>query len=147
MIMDRKMRLWSVVVELAHGRTATIDNVVAAMLTLAGIDAAAIVVTLTTTPRETLYTSDGLADALEDLALTIGEGPSTEAIANGPSLIADLDDAQFLTRWPAFAPAAIRCGIHAVFALPLRVGGVRLGVMDLYRRAPGLWRASRWQTH
>ncbi|MFI1991072.1 ANTAR domain-containing protein [Actinoplanes sp. NPDC020271] len=137
MIIDRRLRLWTMVVELSHGRGATIDNVGAVMLATAGIDAAAIVVALTTTPRETLYTSDVLAEALEDLTMTIGEGPSVEAIADGPSLIADLRDPQYLTRWPAFAPAAIGCGIQAVFALPLRVGGIRLGVMDLYRRVPG----------
>jgi len=134
---DRRLRLWTLVVELAHGHTATIDNVGAAVLATTGIDAAAIVVALTATPRETLYTSDGLAEDLEDLTMTIGEGPSTEAIADGPSMIADLSDPQYLTRWPAFAPAAIRCGIQAIFALPLRVGGIRLGVMDLYRRDPG----------
>jgi hypothetical protein len=99
----------------------------AAMLITAGIDAAAIVAALTTTPRETLYSCDGLADALEHLAMTIGEGPSTGPIADGPSMIADLGAPRPLTR----------CGVQAIFASPLRVGGIRLGVMDLYRRSPG----------
>ncbi len=137
MIADRRLRLWTLVVELAHGQTATIDTLGAAVLATAGMDAAAIVVSLAATPRETLYASNSLADALEDLTMTLGEGPSAEAIADGPSMAADLYEPRYLTRWPAFAPAAIRCGVQAVFALPLRVGGIRLGVMDLYRRAPG----------
>lgn len=42
-----------------------------------------------------------------------------------------------MARWPLFAPAAIDAGVRAVFALPLQVGGVRVGVMSLYRRRPG----------
>src|ERR1051325_5839133 len=40
-------------------------------------------------------------------------------------------------RWPVFAPAALHAGVGAVFALPLQVGGMRLGVLDLYRAGPG----------
>jgi hypothetical protein len=40
-------------------------------------------------------------------------------------------------RWPGFAAGALEAGIAAVFALPLRVGGIRLGVLDLYRDRPG----------
>jgi hypothetical protein len=36
-----------------------------------------------------------------------------------------------------FAPAAIGAGACAVFALPLQVGGIRLGAIDLYRASPG----------
>ncbi|WP_199517302.1 ANTAR domain-containing protein [Nucisporomicrobium flavum] len=137
MSQQRRLRLWSLIVESAHGRSVTIDDVGAAVLSTGGIDAAAIAVTLPAVPRETMYTSGSLADALEDLTMTIGEGPSAEAIADGPSMIADLDDPQCLARWPVFAPAVIGHGVRAVFALPLRVGAIRLGVMDLYRRERG----------
>jgi hypothetical protein len=36
-----------------------------------------------------------------------------------------------------FAPAAASAGAGAVFALPLHVGAVQVGVMDLYRVLPG----------
>ena len=36
-----------------------------------------------------------------------------------------------------FAPAAAQAGVRAVFALPLQVGAIRLGVLDLYRAQPG----------
>jgi hypothetical protein len=34
-------------------------------------------------------------------------------------------------RWPAFAPAAEKAGVRAVFALPLRIGAIHLGVLYL----------------
>ena len=42
-------------------------------------------------------------------------------------------------RWPMFAPAAVKEGVSAVFAFPLALGRIRVGVLALYReRAGGL---------
>ena len=60
-----------------------------------------------------------------------------DAFAGGPALVADLTAPDCLARWPVFAPAAAQAGVRAVFALPLQVGAIRLGVMDLYRARPG----------
>jgi hypothetical protein len=50
--------------------------------------------------------------------------------------------AESLSQWPVFAPAAVALGALAVFALPLRIGAIRLGLLMLYRRlAGGLTRA------
>jgi hypothetical protein len=40
-------------------------------------------------------------------------------------------------RWVAFTPPAVAAGARAVFGFPLRVGGVRLGALNLYRDRPG----------
>ena len=40
-------------------------------------------------------------------------------------------------RWPGFAPAALAAGAVAVFGFPLRVGGRRIGTLNLYRDRPG----------
>jgi hypothetical protein len=40
-------------------------------------------------------------------------------------------------RWPAFAGGALDAGVRAVFAFPLRVGAIRVGVLDLYRDRAG----------
>ena len=69
--------------------------------------------------------------------MTLGEGPGVDAFPSGPSLAADLPAADCRTRWPVYAPAAIEAGVRAVFAFPLRLGGVGVGVMCLYRREPG----------
>jgi hypothetical protein len=41
------------------------------------------------------------------------------------------------SRWPRFDAAVLDAGVHAVFAFPLRVGAIRVGVLDLYRDTPG----------
>ena len=40
-------------------------------------------------------------------------------------------------RWPGFAAGALDAGIRAIFALPLQVGGIPVGVLDLYRDTDG----------
>ncbi|QDY06312.1 GAF and ANTAR domain-containing protein [Micromonospora sp. HM134] len=102
-------------------------------VSVAGVDSAAVAVILQATPRELVYATDWTALELEDLSLTLGEGPCVDATTGGPVLVADLTVPECRTRWPLFAPAAVLAGAGAVFALPLRVGGINLGVLDLYR--------------
>ncbi len=134
---DRRMRLWRLVAEHAHGRQVAVEDVCAAVRSAVGVDRIAVAVQLAATPWETLYASDQIALELRELAMTVGEGPGLDPLANGPTLVADLTAAECLARWPMFAPAAVDAGVRAVFAFPLQVGAVRLGVMDLYHGTPG----------
>jgi hypothetical protein len=134
---DRRMRLWSLLVESARGDPVTVQHVCAAVIPAAGVDSAAVSVVLPSTAHETLVATDRGAADLEDLALTLGEGPGADAGAHGPVLVGDLATAEYAIRWPVFTPAAAGLGVRAVFALPLQVGGARLGVMSLYRAEPG----------
>ena len=121
----------------AHGGPVAVAHVGAAAMSAADVDGAAVTVTLSATPRETVYASNPTASELEELTLTLGEGPGVDAVTGGPVLAGDLTSAECAARWPAFAPAAVDAGATAVFALPLHVGGIRLGVMDLYRAKSG----------
>lgn len=81
--------------------------------------------------------SDRLTKSLGGLQLTLGEGPCMDALAaHRPVLEPDLTGVR-TGRWPAYAPAAASLGVRSVFAFPLQRGGAPLGVMDVYRRAPG----------
>ena len=74
--------------------------------------------------------------ALEDAHFTLGQGPSVEALAGGaPILVADL--AVAVARWPAFTPAAQALGVNAVFAFPLQVGAISVGVLLAHRAVVG----------
>jgi hypothetical protein len=137
MSVDRRMRLWSQLVERSGGEKVTIEHVCAAAISAAGVDGAAVTVMLPASPRETLYASDSAASELEELMLTLGEGPGVDAWTGGPALVADLAASECLARWPIFAPAAVQAGVRAMFALPLAVGVIRLGVFDLYRAQAG----------
>lgn len=137
MDVDRRTRLWSLVVASAHGGPVAVAHVCAVAISAAGADGAALTVVLGPNPRETLYASDDVAADLAELALTLGEGPGVDAASGRPALAGDLATAEGLARWPVFAPAATAAGARAVFALPLHVGAIQVGVLDLYRAAPG----------
>ena len=134
---DRRMLLWTLVVEHAQGQPAGVEHVCAAVVSITGVDSVAVTVILDATPRETIHATDQVAADLEELTLTLGEGPGADAFAGAAVLVADLTTSDSLARWPVFAPAAIQFGIRAVFALPLQVGAIRLGALNLYRAQPG----------
>jgi hypothetical protein len=84
-----------------------------------------------------LAATDERARQLEELQFVLGEGPCVEASGGGrPVLEPDLVAAG-PSRWPRFGAAVLAAGIRAVFAFPLRVGAIRVGVLDLYRDTPG----------
>lgn len=77
------------------------------------------------------------AKVMEELQLGLGEGPCVDASREGrPVLQPDLESTAPHT-WPVFGPAVLEAGIAAIFAFPLHVGGISLGVLDLYRDTPG----------
>jgi ANTAR domain len=134
---DHRLQLWRLVVERAAEGRVTLGHVCAVMAAEAGVDGSAVTVLVEPARRETLYASDQTASDLAELTLTIGEWPSVDAVERGPVLVGDLATRESLGRWPIFAPAALSAGVHAVFALPMRVGGIRLGVIDLHRAHAG----------
>ncbi|WP_141723233.1 ANTAR domain-containing protein [Micromonospora matsumotoense] len=134
---DRRLRLWALVVAEARGAVVAVEHVCAVSVTVTGADSAAVAVSLRSTPREVLWASDRVASRVAELAVTFGEGPSVEATSGGPALVGDLTVPYCQARWPAFAPAAAASGVRAVFALPLQIGGIHLGVLDLYRARAG----------
>ena len=88
-------------------------------------------------PAGIIAATDGAAMELEELQFTLGEGPCVDASQTGrPVLQPDLAR-KAPPRWPGFAGGALEAGVRAVFAFPLRVGAIRLGVLDLYRDRAG----------
>jgi hypothetical protein len=81
--------------------------------------------------------SDPLTEHMEELQFVLGEGPCWDAFTSRrPVLVPDLDR-ESPARWPMYTPAARDGGIRAVFAFPLQMGAVRLGVLDVFRTRTG----------
>jgi hypothetical protein len=87
--------------------------------------------------REIIFATDSVATQIEELQISLGEGPCIDAWASRLPVIEPDLSLTPLTRWPAFAPAARAAGAAAVIALPLQIGLSRVGAMDLYRDEPG----------
>ncbi len=88
-------------------------------------------------PAGTVAVTDGSAAKLEDLQFTLGEGPCVDASRGGRPVLQPELAVTGPARWPGFTAGALDVGIEAVFAFPLRMGAIRLGVLDLYRDRVG----------
>jgi len=101
-----------------------------------GVDGASVTAVSGPAVREPLAATDERSARLEELLLTTGEGPGAEDLRSGsPMLVPDLEPVT--DRWPGFVPAAVAVGVRALFAFPLQTGAIRVGLLSLYRAAPG----------
>jgi hypothetical protein len=104
------------------------------------VSGAGISIVTATDNRGVVCATDDVAEQIESFQLELGEGPCVDAAAQqGPVMVPDVDEPGdlILNRWPAFIASAAEAGVRAVFALPLRIGAISVGVLDLYRDRPG----------
>jgi hypothetical protein len=105
------------------------------------VTGAGISMVTSTRNRGVVCATDDVAEQIESLQLSLGEGPCVDAASHRwPVMVSDVvePDDVLVNRWPTFVPKAADVGVRAVFALPLRIGAISVGVMDLYRDRPGV---------
>ncbi len=103
-----------------------------------GLTGAGIMLMSGEVPQGSAGSSNDVSAQIEELQFTLGEGPCVDAWAGGqPVLEPDLADPT-VVRWPAFAQAGVDAGVLAVFAFPLALGAIRIGVLVLYRDRTGV---------
>ena len=101
------------------------------------VDGAAITMMTDADRQEPVCASDEVAGRIDELQFSLGEGPCVEAFSSGrPVLIPDLQDG-IDHRWPVFSVNARRTAARGLYVLPLQMGAIKVGVMDLYSLAPG----------
>jgi hypothetical protein len=101
------------------------------------VTGAGIIVMTDSGPGAMLASTDGPARTMEELQFALGEGPCVDASTSGRPVLQPELARTAPARWPGFASGALEAGVRAVFALPLQVGGIRVGVLDLYRDVEG----------
>jgi hypothetical protein len=123
------------------GRTSSaaevLHRLITASLTAARVDGASMALMTSAGHAGLLAATDEASATLETLQQTVGEGPCLDASREGrPVLQPDLLRTG-MALWPGFTSSAADAGIAAVFAFPLQVGMIQLGVLDLYRTNTG----------
>jgi len=73
---------------------------------------------------------------VELFELQAEEGPCLDAYRTGTAIV-NQNLAAVHTRWPHFAPVAIEAGFKSVHALPMRLRGVIIGALNLFRAEEG----------
>ncbi|MFD2419773.1 GAF and ANTAR domain-containing protein [Amycolatopsis pigmentata] len=88
--------------------------------------------------RALLGASDSVSAQIEELQFDLGEGPCISAFGDGqPVLVADLRADDLHARWPMFTRAVQAIEAVAIFAFPLQLGAIGIGVLDCYRARAG----------
>jgi len=114
---------------------AILDHLVIRIVDVMPVTAAGVTLISPNTDPRYIAASNDLAMQCEILQTDLGEGPCVAAYENDEAVaIPDLRDAG---RFPSFASRALKQGLGAVFAFPLRHGPHRLGALDLYRSTTG----------
>ena len=81
---------------------------------------------------ETLFASDDVAARVDELQFDLGEGPSWQAVATA-AVVCDVDIRTGSDpRWPMFREAVSRENVGTIYALPMVIGPLQLGAIDLY---------------
>jgi len=137
---DRTSRIWASIASLARrdGSSISPGHACSACVEAVGVSAAALILASNGWSLAPAYVTDSRAGEAEELQATLGHGPGVDALARGrPMLVGDLAAPMSNRRWPIFASEAGRLGIRAMYSLPLALGAIEVGVLDLYNDAPG----------
>jgi ANTAR domain len=140
MAASRGALIWGLVAEQAVGRggQVTAVDVCAAAVEVLPVSGAWVTARSAAGVGHVMGVTDEIGEQLAELQMTLGEGPEHDAFASGsPVLISDLDDGDAARSWPGFTPQARQIEAAAIFALPLRIGAIRVGSLGLYRDTPG----------
>lgn len=122
----------------AEGGRAAPRRICEACIAVLPVSRAAVTMMAGPDRQEPVFASDTVAAHLDEMQFRLGEGPCVEAFTERrPVLVPDLAEVSD-HRWPVFASAARRTPVRAAFVLPLQVGAIGVGVLDLYRDEPGM---------
>jgi GAF domain-containing protein len=81
--------------------------------------------------------SGGPSQVLEEVQLELGDGPCVQAFVQDDLVVTD--DLATDPRWPQVAERVCPLGIRAMVGVPVRLGGIAVGSLDVY-----LDRAHQW---
>ena len=87
-------------------------------------------------PAETISASDAQSLRLDELQFDLGEGPCWDALETGEPVFEPNLRERPNRIWPAFSEAIIADELGALFAVPLSLGPLRIGAIDLYTSRP-----------
>jgi GAF domain-containing protein len=114
-----------------------IDRVCMAAVALLSLSGAGISLMVEGELRGSAGVSEPGIAMVQELQLELGEGPCVDSWnLNQAVLEPDLAEPARV-RWPSFSHAGVEAGLRAVFAYPLHIGAIRIGVLVLYRDHPG----------
>jgi GAF domain-containing protein len=124
-----------------HGHTsvfAALEQVLEACVALFDVDGAGILVADEQNILRYAVASDGPGRLLEQTEADAAQGPCTEAFVSG-AVVTSRDVTAEVERWPVLASAMREQPVRAVLGTPVRIGGVPVGTLDVYKQSAHEW--------
>jgi GAF domain-containing protein len=81
--------------------------------------------------------TDGPGRVLEDVQLDTGQGPCVDAFVRDVLVVSE--DLAADSRWPSVAERVAPLGVHGMLGVPVHLGGIAVGSLDVYRDRPHRW--------
>ena len=120
------------------GVVGALEQVLAACVELFDVDGAGILVADEQDVLRYVAASDGPGRLLEQSEAAAGQGPCTEAFVSG-AVVTSADVTVETERWPVLAEAMAEQPVRAVLGTPVRIGGVPVGTLDVYKERAHDW--------
>jgi hypothetical protein len=86
--------------------------------------------------QSTISATDDLAVRIDEIQFALGEGPHWDALRDGTPVSAPNMLEPSGTTWPMLRRELGALGVGCLVSLPLRLGAISIGVVDLYRIVP-----------
>jgi transcriptional regulator with GAF, ATPase, and Fis domain len=120
-----------------HDIGAAVDEAVHACVDLFRVHGSGLMIADEQNTLHYIASSDGPSHVLEEVQSETGEGPCIDAFVHNRTIATD--DVRADQRWPAISGTLTAHGIASVLGCPLRLGGVPIGTLDVYRDEPYHW--------
>jgi GAF domain-containing protein len=120
-----------------HDIGAAIDEAVHACVDLFRVHGSGLMIADEQNTLHYIASSDGPSHVLEQVQSETGAGPCVDAFVHNRTIATD--DLAADDRWPAITTTLTGHGIASVLGCPLRLGGVPVGTLDVYRDEPYHW--------
>lgn len=117
-----------------------VDEVVTACVDLFEVDGSGLMIADAQNTLTYLTSSDAPGHVLEEVQSETGQGPCVDTFVHGRTV--HTDDMAAETRWPRSRETIAAHGVRAVLGVPVRLGGVTVGSLNVYRAAPHAWDSS-----
>lgn len=125
---DRVSAVLAAMAQLDGAHPSALDRLCRAAVVLLSLRGAGISLMVDGELRGTAGVSGSGVAVVQELQFELGEGPCVDAWASmEPVLEPDLASPE-LVRWPVFGANGVGAGVLAVFAFPLHLGAIRIGL-------------------
>lgn len=134
---DRLSAVLAAMADLDGNAPSALDRLCGAAVSLLSLHGAGISLMVDGELRGTAGQYGAGVAVIQELQFELGEGPCVDAWSGmEPILEPDLA-APAIVRWPTFAGRGVDAGVLAVFAFPVHLGAIRIGVLVFYRDRVG----------